>query len=224
MNRQELIAHLADRIVAVQRSHPVRVAIDGIDAAGKTTLADELAPVVAARGRPIIRASVDGFHRPRAERYRRGSNSPDGYYHDSFDYAALRHTLLEPLGPGGDGRYRRVVFDVRSETPVAMDIEQAPADAVLLFDGVFLLRPELADLWDYRIYVEVAFPVALQRAIIRDQALFGSAEAVVARYAQRYSPGQRFYLEMMRPAMQADVVVKNDDPAQPLLVLPGQET
>ena len=39
--RQNLVRNLASRIVEVVRPHPIRVAIDGVDAAGKTTLADE---------------------------------------------------------------------------------------------------------------------------------------------------------------------------------------
>lgn len=218
LGRVDLLAALAERIVAVVRPHPVRVAIDGVDAAGKTTLADELAVAVAALGRPVIRASVDGFHRPRAERYRRGADSPEGYYHDSFDYASIRTALLLPLGPGGDRCYRRAMFDYRTDSPAEAALEEAPADAVLLFDGVFLLNPELASHWDYRIFVAADFAVAVQRAIQRDRELFGSDEAVQARYSQRYAPGQRLYLHAVRPQELADVVVINDDPAQPVLV------
>src|SRR5919201_5401716 len=124
MARAVVIRELADRIETVRRPHPVRVAIDGVDAAGKTTLADELAAVLRGRGREVIRASIDGFHRPRAERYRRGELSPEGYYHDSFDYNAVREAIL---GPGG---------------------VQAPLNSILLFDGIFLLRPELTEHWD----------------------------------------------------------------------------
>ena len=109
--RMNALNHLAALIAAIKLPHPVRVAIDGIDAAGKTTLADELVAPIEARGRPVIRASIDGFHRPRPARYERGANSPEGYYHDSFDYAALRAALLEPLGPRGNRAYRRAVFD-----------------------------------------------------------------------------------------------------------------
>jgi hypothetical protein len=49
----------------------VRVAIDGSAAAGKTMLADELAISLRGRGRDVIRASIEGFLRPRIERYRR---------------------------------------------------------------------------------------------------------------------------------------------------------
>ena len=218
MSRQQLLEQLVKRIIAIDFPHPVRVAIDGIDAAGKTTLADDLAPLLEAAGRPVIRASLDGFHRPRSERYRRGAESPEGYYEDAFDYQALQAALLLPLGPAGNRRYRRAVFDFRQDTPLLAKVEIAPARAVLLFDGVFLLRPELAGIWDYRIFVKVAFDVALQRALQRDQALFGSAEAVWQRYRQRYIPAQRFYLETIRPEEQADVVVGNDDPLHPLLI------
>ncbi len=78
MNRAAVLGQLADLIVSLEKSHPVRIAIDGVDAAGKTTLADELVGPVKQRGRPVVRASIDGFHRPRAERYRRGQESPEG--------------------------------------------------------------------------------------------------------------------------------------------------
>jgi uridine kinase len=96
--RDRCLAILGRRILQVELSHPTRVAIDGPDAAGKTTLARELEHVLERSGRPVIRASIDGFHRPRAERLARGPESPDGYYFDSFDYPALRSALLEPLG------------------------------------------------------------------------------------------------------------------------------
>ena len=76
--RLQILEQLAGLIVAIGRPHPVRVAIDGVDAAGKTMLADELTPLIEARGRPAIRASADGFHNPRVIRYRRGADSPEG--------------------------------------------------------------------------------------------------------------------------------------------------
>src|SRR5437868_12528906 len=115
MPRQEVLQQLADIIISIKCWHPLRLAIDGIDAAGKTTLADELTPLIERQGRPVIRASIDGFHRPRQERYRRGHDSPEGYYEDSFDYAGLREVLLMPLEPHGNRHYRRAVFDVHAD-------------------------------------------------------------------------------------------------------------
>src|SRR5216683_3141726 len=96
---------LADRIVAITRPHPIRVAIDGRTVSGKTTLADALVAPLQKRGGSVIRASVDDFHRPSTERYARGRLSPEGFYLDTFDYLAVRVVLLAPLGPGGNRRY-----------------------------------------------------------------------------------------------------------------------
>jgi uridine kinase len=215
--RGVLLEILAEAVVARRHSHPLRVAIDGIDAAGKTVLADELAPLVAARGWPVIRASIDGFHHPRSHRHRQGPESAEGYYRDSFDYEALRREILEPLGPDGDRRYRVAVFDHLADAPVDGPRLHAEPDAVLLFEGVFLLRPELEGLWDLTVFVEVSFEVALRRAMSRDRHLFGSPQDVEARYRSRYLPGQRIYLREYRPERRADIVFRNDHPDRPQL-------
>jgi uridine kinase len=215
--RAALLERLAALIAAVERPHPVRVAIDGPDAAGKTTLADELAGMLRRHGRAVVRASIDGFHRPREERYRRGRDSPLGYYEDSFDYDALRRCLLEPLGPGGTLRYRRAVFDVRTDSPQPATEIVAPRDAVLLLDGIFLLRPELFESWDLRVFVSVRFEEVLRRALERDAAHLGSRTEVERRYGGRYIPGQQLYYAAAHPAETADLVVHNDDPARPAL-------
>jgi uridine kinase len=132
VRRQDMLEQLADRITALPRSHPVRVAIDGIDASGKTTLADELVPLLQLRSRPVIRASIDGFHRPRSERYLRGVDSPEGYYLDAFDYQALGNVLLLPLGLSGSRRYRQAIFDFRSDRPLIQPEQEAPAELYYL--------------------------------------------------------------------------------------------
>jgi uridine kinase len=215
--RSQLLQRLVRRVVRIDRLHPLRVAIDGVDAAGKTTLADELAAPLEALGRPVIRASIDGFHNPAQVRHRRGPTSPEGYYQDSFNYQALREHLLAPLGPGGSRRYRCAVFDYRTDAEVQAVPRIAEESAVLLFDGVFLLRPELQGCWDLTVFVDVPFEVTLRRAQQRDAALFGDTQGVTRRYRERYIPGQRLYLEACRPRQRADVVVENSDPGQPAL-------
>ncbi len=213
--RQEIVAAIAQRIVGVRVPHPVRVAIDGVDAAGKTTLADELAEAVRHLGRPVIRASIDGFHNARAIRRRRGSLSPEGYFEDSFNYRALVEALLLPLGAAGSGSFRRAVFDFRTDQPVTAPLEVASVDSVLLFDGVFLLRDELRAHFDFSVFVRAAFEVTIERAEQRDVQLFGSIEEVRRRYRQRYVPGQELYLRTAQPERWASVIVDNNDPARP---------
>ncbi|MGD0273567.1 MAG: uridine kinase [Gaiellaceae bacterium] len=217
MKRPELLERLTRLLLELERPHPVRVAVDGPDAAGKTMLADELAELLAGE-RPIIRAGIDGFHNPREYRLRRGPDSPEGYFLDSFDYDALRALLLEPLGPRGSRRYRCACFDYRIDEKVEAPEEEASPDSILLFDGVFLLRPELRPLWDFSIFVHADFDEIVRRAEARDRELMGGVEAVRERYRSRYIPGQELYLSRCAPQEVADVVVDNTNVLEPKLV------
>jgi len=219
MTRQPLIADLAARIAALERPHAVRVAVDGVDAAGKTTLADELRAAMTVHGRTVIRASIDGFHNPQAVRQQRGAMSPAGYFHDACNYPALIEELLQPLGPDGDGRFRRAVFDQRADIAIDLPQESVEPDAILILDGVFLLRPELRPHFDFSIYVRADFDTTLARAERRDLTLFGSADDVRTRYEQRYVPGQQMYLDTVQPERWASIVIDNNDPERPLVVL-----
>ena len=221
MHQQEVIHTLAARIGDVKRDHPVRVGIDGITAAGKTTLADELAETLRGWPREVIRASVDDFHNPPDVRYRRGRLSAEGYYHDGFDYSSLRDLLLLPLGPGGSRRYRAGALGLPDGASTAFAERTASENAILIVDGVFLFRPELNDCWDYRVFIEVDPSLATARGIERDAGWMGSAEAARERYEQRYAPGESLYLKSVRPWELADAVVENDDPASPGLRFPA---
>jgi uridine kinase len=213
-----MVRRLAALLAGRRVLHTLRVAIDGPDAAGKTTLATELAAALSVLGRPVVRVSADGFHRPRAERRRRGSLSPDGYFLDAFDHVAMRRLALDPLGPRGDGRYRPAVHDLGADVPDEGPCQEAPPGAVLLFDGVFLLREELRPCWELSVRLEVTPEESLRRALVRDAALFGSEAAVRERYLRRYQPGQELYRAAARPAEVADVVIDNEDPPRPVIV------
>lgn len=224
MNREKLLAQLAQLINDIQCPHPLRVAVDGTDAAGKSTLADELASALRDLGRPVIQSTVDGFHNPRSIRYRRGPNSPEGYFHDSFDYLAVTSCLLFPLGSRGDRRYRTAVFDYRTDQVVEAPVLMAPDDAILVFDGIFLQRPELARYWDLSIYIDVAVESALERAENRYIARNGHKDPSDAiqdlreRYMIRYNPAQREYRSSCRPDDVADLLIDNNDLSKPAIL------
>ena len=127
--------------------------------------------------------------------------------------------LLDPLGPTGDRRYRRQVFDFRLDEAATTPLETAPADAILVLDGVFLLRRELIDLWDFSVLVAASFAETQRRAEERDLPLLGDAETIRHRYAARYVPGQRIYFAEAHPQDKADAVIDNENPDRPVLRL-----
>jgi len=82
--RHDFLRCAAEEIESVTATHPTRVAIDGPPAAGKTTVADDLAAVLRTQGREVIRATIDDFLLPRAQRYARGEYSAEGCYYDTM--------------------------------------------------------------------------------------------------------------------------------------------
>lgn len=204
-----VLARLTDLVVATAPGRRTLVAVDGVDASGKTTLADALAAAVAPR-RAVVRASVDAFHRPREERYRRGRTSPEGCYHDTFDHAALRDRLLAPFRDGG--ACVTAAFDHIRDRPAPADPVHAAGDAVLVVDGVFLQRPELDVGWHLVVHLRVPDEEVLRRAACRD------GEDALAMYRQRYLPAQRRYETECTPAERAHVVLDNTDPQAPVVL------
>lgn len=213
--RRRVLEDIARRIDAVG-ARPTRVGIDGVDGAGKTTFAEELAAVLVERGLVVLRASIDDFHHPRAVRYRRGRTSPEGYWLDSFDLDAFASLLLDPLGPGGDRQVVRAVHDVASEATVPHLVEDASGADVAIVDGIFLQREELRDQWDLTVFLEVPFEASVARMVARD----GGDADPTADANRRYVEGQRHYLRSCDPAGRATVVVDNTHLEHPILAGP----
>jgi uridine kinase len=217
-DRADVLGELAEDVLRIGRAHPVRVGVDGCSAAGKTTLADELAQVVRERsGREVIRAGLDYFKRAPELRTTYPIESAESYYFEVYDNEAIRERLLVPLGPGGHRRYTTGLRDSSATKEFELPVRTAAPDAVLIADGAFLQRPELLDCWDLRIYVHVSFETVLRRGIERDQAWMASPEAAEHRYRTRYIPGEQLYVDQVRPAECAQLLVNNENPAAPTL-------
>ncbi len=85
---------------------------------------------------------------------------------------------------------------------------------MLLLDGLFLHRDELAAAWDFSIFLDVAFSVSVARMAERDGTTSDPAPPSVARYLG----GQRLYLAACHPQRRASVVVDNSDYDHPQIV------
>jgi uridine kinase len=219
--RARAVARIAEIVSEQVLTHPTRVAVDGVSAAGKSTLAAELVVAVAAGGRPAVHLSMDGYHHPRERRYRQGRRSATGYYDDAFDFSAFAEQVLIPLGPSGDRRYRERIRDLATDEPIEEPPREVAADGLVIVDGSFLQRPELFEHWDQRIFVDTSLAVARARGVARDAGQLGGRAEAESLYDERYHAAARIYLGAVRPHERATLVVQNDDPANPQLHFPG---
>jgi uridine kinase len=174
--------------------HVVIVGVDGVDGAGKTTFADALAAVVA---RPVVRISVDDFHNVAAVRYERGRESAKGFWLGAFDYERLVADVFRPLRESR--RYRSAAHDLATDQPLNPPWRTAPPGSVVIVDGLFLQRRELAEQFDLVVYLDVPFDVAAARLRARDG----------ERSLDRYVGASLIYFAECDPLRGADVVVDN---------------
>lgn len=197
---------LADEVVgivdraAADTGHVLRVAVDGHPAAGPGALADAMVDPLRLLGRPVLRVRGEDFLRPASVRLERGRTDPDAYYDDRLDAAALRREVLDPLGPGGSGRYLPSLWDPVADRATRAGYEQAPGRAVLVLDGTLLLGRGLP--FDLVVHLRLSA---------------GARE-------RRVEPGERWalpaygrYEREVGPEQVADVLVRVDDPRHPAL-------
>jgi uridine kinase len=214
----EIIEKILEAIRSVKNEKPALVAIDGVDTAGKTTLADAVAEQMRRHGPGTpVRVSLDKFHYPKNIRNARGALSPEGYFHDSFDYTSVMECVIKPARKNA-GHLVPGVFDYKTNSKITPARLPVSGDLVVLFDGIFLNRDELFSLWDLSIFLDISFDTMLQRARSRDLALYPTEDELRKRYEERYIPGERLYLEQCRPQERAHIVIDNNDYRQPRLV------
>ena len=210
--RDEIFNYLAERIAKRSMDRVFIVAIDGVDGAGKTMFADDLAERLRADGTEVFRAGIDGFHNPRAVRYARGKDSAEGFFRDSFDLDDLKSALLQPFRSGGAFRTR--IFDHRTDERIVVRPGWAKPPAILVFDGIFLQQDALKEEWDLTVFLEVPFATSYLRMAARE----GTDPDPQALANRRYYDGQMLYFEECRPQERADILIDYSNLERPVLL------
>jgi hypothetical protein len=196
---------LADLLAGRDPGHPLRVAIDGADAARPAELADALIDPLRLRGRTAIRVSARWFLRPASVRLEYGHEDAEAYYTGWLDTAALRREVLDRLGPDGDRRYLPTLWDPDRDRATRAGYQHAPGNAVLILDGPLLLGQGLP--LDLTVHMRLSTSALARRT--------GSGQHWTLPALARYEAE-------VRPATLADVVLRVDDPRHPAVQLPDE--
>ncbi|CAM5665463.1 Uridine kinase [Streptomyces avidinii] len=167
------------------------VAIDGAGGSGKTTLA-------AAVARHIVGSVVvhgDDFYRPMPD-HERERLGPEQGYQRYFDWERLRDRVLVPLRDERAARYRTYDWDTGRLGPRR---EVAPG-AVVIVEGVYSARPELAPYCHLTVYVDTPRGTCLERVRARGE----NSEEWIARWRA----AEDHYLHTTWPQTRVDLLVR----------------
>lgn len=165
----------------------ILVAIDGRSAAGKSTLAGELAKDTGA-----VVIHMDDYFRPRSLQ----EPGPGG----NMDLARFRQEVLEPLKAGKPAVTRP--FDCRLQQLQA-PVTIRPSDLVIV-EGAYCLHPDLGDPWDLRVFVNVDSQEQKRRILERN----GPEKA--AQFETVWIPREEEYLQTFQIQDRCDLVLRPD--------------
>jgi len=211
-----LLHFIFNQIIEIKKpNQPLVVGINGVDTSGKTELTKKLSDYLQANGKKVQTVHTDDFHNPKKIRYD-GPDEAKNYYLKSFDYTKITTEILEPIKQ--NNCLQKTITHLNLQTDEfdlikTYDIDQ---DTFVLFEGVFLFRPELVKFLDYKIFVHIPFEMMKQRAAIRDLPTQG--QEVMRKYEQKYIPAQQKYIAEISPHLIADLVTDNTDWQNPIVV------
>jgi uridine kinase len=123
---------------------------------------------------------------------------------------AGRVSLDDFLAPPPRAVYYPHAFDFARFRAALAEVEER-----VVVDGLFLLHPDVRDLWSLSVFLRCDRRIAMERGIARDASWMENARE---RYETRYVPEERRYLVEVGPETLAAMVIENSDPQRAFLV------
>ena len=175
-----------------QKTH-LLVAIDGLGGAGKSTLARLLKEQLKTLEWIVAVVKHDDFYLPSHQR----ENQQAKIIGRDFEWERLRDQVLTPIREGRSAHYQRYDW----ETDVLAEWRAISAPDVVLVEGVYTMRRELAHLYDLKIWVECPRAIRLARGIARD----GQKSRTI--WEQDWMPKEDDYVKTHLPHERADLSI-----------------
>ncbi|MEQ6357498.1 kinase [Lysinibacillus sp. M3] len=195
----DIIKRFRDRSI---KERPFIVAIDGLGGAGKSTVASKLAEEL-----QLICAveviHIDNYIVESSKRYDTGHAEWYEYYYLQWDVELIRNSMLLPLHKN-KLQFQLPFYNQSSDTVNDRKIK-LKTNSILMIEGVFLLRHEWKNFYDYRLFLDIPRTVREERVLQRDTYL-GDFQERLNKYQRRYWSAEEYYLEKENPLAAADKI------------------
>lgn len=167
------------------------IAIDGCGGSGKSTLAK----VLSMNLNNVTIVQMDDFYLPSS--YISNKESKENEIGFIFDWQRLKNQVLVPLSENVPAKYQ--IYDWHAD--ILSKWRTIEIGGIVIIEGVYSTRRELANFYDFRIWVECPRSIRLDRGIARD------GEAARNRWEKVWMPLEDKYIDAYRPQENADLVV-----------------
>ena len=197
-----LVAEIEARLRG--RSRPLLVAIDGHSGSGKS----ELAALVAGALDAVV-VPTDDFYAAHIGDAEWDARTPAERAADAIDWRRPRAEAVEPLIAGRTASWQPFDFEGKRPDgtfPRSASLVTLEPAAVVILDGAYSSRPELADLIELAVLVDVVPAERHRRLVARD------GEAYTDAWEQRWKAAEDYYFTAVRPPASFDLVVVNEGP------------
>lgn len=178
------------------------IGVTGIDRAGKTSFTAALENYFKEKDIPTQVIHIDDFHHPKAIRHA-GNDPCYNYYHQHFDINTIIKKLLQPIQKKKTLSIKLTTLDWQTDRFENERKYQVNSDTVVIFEGVFLFRKELAPYLDFKVFLDIPFEESKRRAVMIDPS------ADLTKYDTKYLPAQQKYLAEYPPSKVADIMIDN---------------
>jgi para-aminobenzoate synthetase len=180
---------------------PLVLALDGGSGSGKSTLAGLLQSLEG-----VVVVPLDDFFAANIPASEWETRSVAERARDVFDWQRVRAEALEPLRTGRTARWHPFDFaaGLRADGTYgycAQAVERAPAPVIIL-EGAYSASPQLADLVDMAVLVDVAVAERHRRVAAREDAQF------LAHWHALWDEVEAYYFGQVRPKASFDLVVE----------------
>ncbi|HWL50543.1 MAG TPA: hypothetical protein VNT92_11745 [Acidimicrobiia bacterium] len=189
------VSVLAGRIRQIERDRPgpILVALDGRSAAGKSILAAVVAPLVGA----VVIDGDDFYSGGSAETWDAMSAAEKADH--CMDWRRQR-PVLEKLAMGETASWHPYDWEADDGTLEQTPVICEPASVIIL-DGAYSARPELADLFDLRVLLDARADLRMAQLIERE------GEGQRDDWNARWDQAEQWYFSTVMPSESFDLVI-----------------
>lgn len=195
MNVEEQI--LLEVLAADRQYKRIILGIDGLSRSGKTTFVKRFASRLEDMGIQYQVIHIDDHIVDRANRYNTGQEEWREYYYMQWDVEWLKEHLFGKLL--SSEQIDLPFYDDKLDEQTSR-VLHLTGKKVLIVEGVFLMREEWKNYFDFTVYLDCPRDVRFSRESAQTQ-------SNIDKFKKRYWKAEDFYLETVKPAENTDLVI-----------------